>query len=650
MQSAQDMQVSVNRSTRLLNIDFGKAAVVAQQFSQTLAGLRDNLASAIAPGIAFDSQLRELSAVTGQTGPALELIGQYARENAKVFGGDAAGSVESYKLLLSQLTPEIAKNPAALKAMGEAVSVLSKSMGGNATAAAETLTTAMNQYGVSLDDPMEASQEMARMMNVMAAAAGVGSAELPQIKQALEQAGMSAKAAGVSFEETNAAIQVLDKAGRKGSEGGVALRNVMTTLARGRFLPKDVREELQTAGVDVSRLTDTTRPLSERLEILKGVMGDAALFTKLFGRENVASAMALVQGTDMVREYTTAVRGTNAAYEYADTVMESYAERQARIRVQFQDLQISIFNATGDMGIWMEVVAGSLVPMSQLVPLVVGVAKAFAWMRGLNIAGWFSTVITYTKTLNLYLASGQLAAVGFGQKMLQAAVATVRFATVGLFNAVKGIGALIVSLITGGATSVAFAGISSAAFGTFATAASVACKAVTVAIGSIPIIGWIAIAITAIGALFVWLYNKFDKFRAFLNGIGAAIVAFFKGEDISDAYDAAYNRTMEEAGKRLEEEKKDDPLAQIKEQEAALLQMQEPEADLNTNLNLTKMLNSTSTTAAGDKKIKNVNITIDRLVEHFTVQTTTVKESTGRIKELVTEAIVSAVNDVNLAI
>jgi TP901 family phage tail tape measure protein len=148
--------------------------------------------------------------------------------------------------------------------MGESVSVLSKSMGGDATAAAETLTTAMNQYGVSLDDPIKAARDMADMMNVMAAAAGVGSAELPQIKQALEQTGMSAKAAGVSFEETNAAIQVLDKAGKKGSEGGIALRNVMTTLAKGRFLPKDVQEELSAAGVSVQTLTDKWKLIRNR--------------------------------------------------------------------------------------------------------------------------------------------------------------------------------------------------------------------------------------------------------------------------------------------------------------------------------------------------------------------------------------------------
>jgi TP901 family phage tail tape measure protein len=459
-QSAEEMNVRMSRSVSVVQ-NFSKTAVVFQQLSQTLSGLRDTLGSAIEPGIAFDASLRELSAVTGVTGAGLDTIGQYARENAKAFGGQAAGSLESYKLLLSQLTPEIAKTPEALRAMGEAVSVLSKSMGGDATAAAETLTTAMNQYGVSLGDPVAASKTMSDMMNVMAAAAGVGSAELPQIKQALEQAGMSAKAAGVSFEETNAAIQVLDKAGRKGSEGGVALRNVMTTLSRRRFLPKDVREELSKAGVSINDLADQTRPLSERLELLKPLMKDGALFSKLFGRENVASAMALVQNTNMVREYTEAVSGTNAAYDYAATVMESYAERQARIRSQFDDLKISLFNITGDLGIWAEVAFSALVPLAQAVPLgqmyslLVGIGKAFLWLKGLAVSGWFSRMITYTRTLNLYLASGQLVAVGFGQKMLQAAVATVRFVTAGPWSAIKGI-----------------------------------------------------------GALFVWLYNKFDKFRA----------------------------------------------------------------------------------------------------------------------------------------
>ena len=120
-------------------------------------------------GISFDSQMHDLSAIAGVVGEGLKQIEGYARSSAKAFGIDASQAVEGYKLLLSQLSPELGKYPEALQAMGNCIATTSKLMGGDGVAAAEVLTTAMNQYGISLDDPMQASAEMARMMNVMAA-------------------------------------------------------------------------------------------------------------------------------------------------------------------------------------------------------------------------------------------------------------------------------------------------------------------------------------------------------------------------------------------------------------------------------------------------------------------------------------------------
>jgi TP901 family phage tail tape measure protein len=638
-----------NNFSKTMNIfkSWGGFSVAMQSLTQSLQGFEQSLSKAIRPGIDFDSQLRELSAITNVVGDDLQEIGRNAREAAKIFGVDAGGAVRSYSLLLSQLSPEIAKDADALKAMGDNVSILSKSMGGDTIAAAETLTTAMNQFGVALDNPMQASKVMADMMNVMSAAAAAGSAELPQIKQALEQSGMAAKAAGVSFEETNAAIQVLDKAGRRGSEGGVALRNVMTTLSKGRFLPKQVLAELKEAGINTDVLTDKSKTLSERLEKLKPILDDDAMLTKLFGRENASSARALIEGTEQVRTYTEAVSGTNAAFEYAATVMESYEERQNRIKAQFDDLKISIFNATGSFGIWTSTVVSSLVPLAQVLPLINGVWKGLMWIKVFAVGAY-----THLGIYNGYLAIGQVANLGFAKNVLQAAVALVRFATVGLFNAIKGIGALILNLITGGAASTTFSAIASGAFGAFAASAKVACRAVTVAIGSIPIIGWIAIAITAIGALFVWLYNKFDRFRAFLNGIGAAIKAVFTDESIDDAFNRAYKETMNEAKEKREREKKDDPLKQVEEQQKALEDMLKDTGGetgaggvINANTNSV----DSGSSAAGGNKIKNINISIDKVIEQFTVQTTTVKESTERIRQLVRDAIIEGVNDVNLA-
>lgn len=316
---------------------------------QNINSAADGLASLNAPGMKLSTNMYDLQAITGVTGQKLKEIEGYARQNAKTFGGDASASAESYKLILSQLSPEIAKMPKALQAMGKEVSVTSKLMGGDTVAATNVLTTAMNQYQVALDDPIKASEEMARMNNVMAAAAKKGSAELPQIAQALEQSGLAAKTANVSFEETNAFIQVLDKNGKKGAEGGVALRNVMATLAQGRFLPKDTKESLEAAGVDISKLTDNSISLSERLKPLKGIMNDQALVTKLFGKENSNAAIAMISNIDEANRLTQAISGTNTAYEQAAIIMESPAEKNARLKAQIDDFKISLFNGTNGL-------------------------------------------------------------------------------------------------------------------------------------------------------------------------------------------------------------------------------------------------------------------------------------------------------------
>lgn len=339
------------------------------QFAEGIERANTAIQGMIAPGVSLNAELVQLSAITGESGEALDKIEGYARELAKEFGVDAATGVRSFSLLLSQLSPELVKTPELLKEMGRNVTVLSKQMGGDTAAAAELLTTAMNQYGVSMDDPEKATAEMAKMMNVMAAAAREGSAEMPQIQEAVKQAGMAAKAAGVSFEETNAAIQLLDKAGKKGAEGGVALRNVLAIMSREDFMPKRVQEALQQAGIDTSVLADKNRSLAERLSALKPILNDSALLSGMFGVENQNAAMALIQNVDEINNLTTAITGTNTAYEQADTIMQSYEEKQAAIRAKIDDVKISLFNATSGLSLWISTIAETLVPMTQLLPL-----------------------------------------------------------------------------------------------------------------------------------------------------------------------------------------------------------------------------------------------------------------------------------------
>lgn len=339
------VQNNVTKTTKVFG-DCYKALLSVELASQGIAQLSQMLDSVIAPGIELNTQMADLSAITGLTGAGLKEIEKAARDSAKTFGTDASQNVNSYKLILSQLSPEIAKNSEAMKLMGNNVNILSKTMGGDTVAATEVLTTAMNQYGVNLDNPIQASKTMADMMNVMAAGAKEGSAELPQIKQALEQVGMVAKTTGVSFVATNAAIQMLDKAGKKGSEGGVALRNVLTTLSEGRFASKDATKGLADMHISTAKLADASIPLTDRLRMLKPVMQDTALMTKVFGKENMAASIALIQSADEQDALAKKITGTNTAVEQANTVMGSYQERMNRATAIMNDWKVSIFNAT----------------------------------------------------------------------------------------------------------------------------------------------------------------------------------------------------------------------------------------------------------------------------------------------------------------
>lgn len=48
-------------------------------------------------------------------------------------------------------------------------------------------------------------------------------------------------------------------------------------------------------------------------------------------------------------------------------------------------------------------------------------------------------------------------------------------------------------------------------------------------------------------------------------------------------------------------------------------------------------------------KIKNINVTIEKLIDKFEIHTTNMHEDIGKVKEMVAEALTGAVNDVNYA-
>lgn len=294
--------------------------------------------------------------------------------------------------------------------------------------------------------------------------------------------------------------------------------------------------------------------------------------------------------------------------------------------------------------------------------------------------------------MNRELVTGQFVSNGFMINITRATLAVARFATVGILQGIKALGAFLLSLVTTGTASTTFAGIASTAFGAFKLAATTACRAVSVAIMNIPIVGWIAAAIAALIAVGTYFWNTSAKFRAVLKGTWASFKACFTGigelakqvfgaigdlikaafsldgdgisaalnklksgfsdygAQIGQAFSEAYNAEM--AKSQQEQNKKNQP--QTPTQAAvpglpATPSVPTVASPTAGTTNVTGGKGTTSTASSGADKIRNITVNIERLVDKFEVHTATLTESAERVKETVTEVLLSALNDTQLA-
>ena len=373
-----------NTSLKLLAVQAGAEAIT---------NLGQPLLDGAKGAYAYDASLKELSAITGVVGNGLESIGSNARQSAKDFGGDAAESVRSYTLLLSKLTPEIANNPEALAAMGNSVALLGETMHGDLVGATNAASSVMNQFGVDLKDPAEAARVMDVMLNNITSSAKVGNQEVAQVAQAIDNVGAVAKNANVSFIETNAALQVLGKYGKEGAEGGIALRNVLSTMGKKEFLPKEVLKQLQDAGVDVDLLSDKNKTLAERLTELKKLGGNDALLGAMFGAENTVAITGLLGSVDLLKDYTAQITDDQTALaDMAATMGDSYQESKDRIVSYFDDIKLSIYGATGSMLPFIDVGLQGIMGFINLVPGLLAMRELYTILKtstiGQTIAQW----------------------------------------------------------------------------------------------------------------------------------------------------------------------------------------------------------------------------------------------------------------------
>lgn len=469
-------------------------AIDLMAIDNSVQNIKDRLQGVSDIAIKNESALAEVSAITGVVGAGLDKLNDRAKGLSKTYGEDLNENLDSFKTILSRLGPDLGKSDKAMSVLGESVNILSKGMEGDIKGATDAITTSMLQFQVDLKNPVKAAEESRRMINVMAAGAKEGAAEIPQIGQALVAAGVSAKLANLSFEETNASIQAMAAGGKYGSEAGIAIRNVITNMSASLALSDDAVTILKAYGVSTKQMGDTTVAWADRLRLLKPLQQDINALTMIFGRENAAAAQILIRSADEQAELTKQITGTNVAYEQAALIMNTKAEEEKRRNQRWNLFKLRIGNVTKEFQPYINITASAISITANMKNAYEGlmiVLRAVRTLLGVDIIlkriNSFVTSKLTKDNLKLFTVNNMLAG-----SMLWASLTTFGFSAA--MQSLR-------SSITG----------------------------VSIAIMNIPVIGWIIALVVAIGALFAYFWKTSGTFRGFFYGLWEVIKLVFGG-------------------------------------------------------------------------------------------------------------------------
>ena len=254
-------------------------------------GVSTALSDVVQKSMAFDKSLSSLRSITGLSTEEMKYFQQQAIELGSTSTQTASQVVEAFQLIGGQKA-ELLDNKEALVEVTRQAIILAEAAGMDVPEAAKALTGSLNQMGESADKAGE-------YINILAAASQAGSAEIPYLTKAIERSGGAASTVGVKYNELVAAIEAIAPKITEASEAGTSLRNIFLTLE---------------ASTD-----DNLRPsvvgLTAALENLAAKNLDATQMTKMFGKENVTAALAIVKAKDEYNNFLEAITGTNTAIE-----------------------------------------------------------------------------------------------------------------------------------------------------------------------------------------------------------------------------------------------------------------------------------------------------------------------------------------------
>lgn len=411
----------------------------------------------------FDTGMSKVAAVSGATGAELDKLREKAREmGAKTkFSASEAADAMNYMAMAGWKTGDMLDGI-------EGIMNLAAASGEDLATTSDIVTDALTALGLSASDS-------GHFADILAAASSNANTNVGMMGETFKYCAPVAGALGFTAEDTAEAIGLMANAGIKSSQAGTAMRTMLTSLTGDVTFAGDAFGELtvQTVNTDGSMrnlgdiLTDCRAAFAQMSESERAANAEA-----LVGKNAMSGFLAVMNAAPAdIEKLNSAINNCDGTAEkMAETMQDNLAGQLTILKSQLEELAISV----GEI-------------------LMPSIRQIVSWIQ--RLVDWLNGLDEGTKKIIVTIA------------LVAAAVGPV------LIIIGKVVGAIGTIMTVVPQIAAAISGVIAFVSGTVVPALGAVVAA----------IGWIPLAIAAVIAIIVLLWNKCDWFREAVIAVWEAI-------------------------------------------------------------------------------------------------------------------------------
>jgi len=411
----------------------------------------------------FDSAMSQVAAVSGATGKELEALRDKAREmGAKTkFSASEAAEAMNYMAMAGWKSKDMISGI-------DGIMNLAAASGEDLATTSDIVTDALTALGLSAADS-------GHFADILAAASSNANTNVALMGETFKYCAPVAGALGFTAEDTAEAIGLMANAGIKSSQAGTAMRSMLTSLAG----------EVKFTGSSFGELTVQTTNTDGSMRSLGEILADCrAAFAQMSESEKAANAEALV-GKNAMSGFLAVMNAAPADIEKLNGAITNCDGTAEKMAATMQD------NLTGQLTILKSQLEELAISIGEI--LMPSIRMIVGWIQ--SFVDWLNGLDEGTKKIIVTIA------------LLVAAVAPVLIVVGKVIGAVGTIMTVIPQ-------------IAGAISGVVGFVSGTVIPAITAVVAAI---GWVPIAIAAVIAVIVLLWNKCEWFRDAVTAVWEAI-------------------------------------------------------------------------------------------------------------------------------